>query len=155
MNIQTSTIRVPKNVLESIKIYCRKFGRPIGEWVEMAWNFIEKNDFDIYDTEATPSITVQDIEKQQSQVEILCKLMTEILTRQQSMVQLPAPDLVASAVEAKAKAEAELAAAKQEIERLQNEIKHLRDYKEKARQELCRVRDEQKVIGKIKITTDF
>ena len=121
----------------------------------MAWNFIEKNDFDIYDTEATPSITVQDIEKQQSQVEILCKLMTEILTRQQSMVQLPAPDLVASAVEAKAKAEAELAAAKQEIERLQNEIKHLRDYKEKARQELCRVRDEQKLIGKIKITTDF
>ena len=26
-NIQTSTIRVPKNILEEIKIYCRKAGK--------------------------------------------------------------------------------------------------------------------------------
>lgn len=36
-DIQTSTIRVPKNVLEDIKIYCRKAGQPVGEWVEKAW----------------------------------------------------------------------------------------------------------------------
>lgn len=53
-NIQTSTIRVPKNVLEDIKIYCRKAGQPVGEWVEKAWRFLQKNNFDIYDTEATP-----------------------------------------------------------------------------------------------------
>jgi hypothetical protein len=56
-DIQTSTIRVPKNVLEDIKIYCRKAGQPVGEWVEKAWNFLQKNDFDIYDTEATPSLS--------------------------------------------------------------------------------------------------
>ena len=28
-DIQTSTIRVPKNVLEDIKIYCRKAGQPV------------------------------------------------------------------------------------------------------------------------------
>ena len=48
-NIQTSTLRVPKNILEEIKIYCRKAGKPVGEWVETAWKFIEKNDFEIYD----------------------------------------------------------------------------------------------------------
>lgn len=53
-DIKTSTIRVPKNILEDIKVYCRKAGKPIGEWVETAWNFISKNDFDIYDTESTP-----------------------------------------------------------------------------------------------------
>ena len=42
-NIQTSTLRVPKNILEKIKIYCRKAGKPVGEWVETAWKFIEKN----------------------------------------------------------------------------------------------------------------
>lgn len=41
-NIQTSTLRVPKNILEEIKIYCRKAGKPVGEWVETAWKFIEK-----------------------------------------------------------------------------------------------------------------
>ena len=42
-NIQTSTLRVPKSILEEIKIYCRKAGKPVGGWVEKAWKFIEKN----------------------------------------------------------------------------------------------------------------
>lgn len=67
-NIQTSTLRVPKNILEEIKIYCRKAGKPVGEWVETAWKFIEKNDFDIYDKETTPFLPVPpDIEKERNQ----------------------------------------------------------------------------------------
>ena len=42
-NIQTSTLRVPKNILEEIKIYCLKAGKPVGEWAETAWKFIEHN----------------------------------------------------------------------------------------------------------------
>ena len=57
-NIQTSTLRVPKNILEEIKIYCLKAGKPVGEWAETAWKFIEKNDFDIYDKETTPFLPV-------------------------------------------------------------------------------------------------
>ena len=77
-DIQTSTIRVPKNVLEDIKIYCRKAGQPVGEWVEKAWNFLQKNDFDIYDTEATPSLPVPaEVERERNQVDALCKLMSE------------------------------------------------------------------------------
>lgn len=80
-NIQTSTLRVPKNILEKIKIYCRKAGKPVGEWVETAWKFIEKNDFDIYDKETTPFLPVPpDIEKERNQVEALCMLMSEFIT---------------------------------------------------------------------------
>jgi hypothetical protein len=38
---------------------------------------------------------------------------------------------------------------------LRNEIKALQEYKEKAHRELCRVRDEQKTFGKIKVKTEF
>ena len=85
-NIQTTTIRVPKEVAESIKIYCKKHGRTIGDFVESAWNFIEKNDFDIYDNEATPCLPVQ--EQQGSEVAALCKLMAEFISTTQQK-QLP------------------------------------------------------------------
>ena len=39
--------------------------------------------------------------------------------------------------------------------RLRNEIKLHQEYKEKAHRELCRVRDEQKTIGKIKVNTEI
>ena len=58
-NIQTSTLRVPKSILEEIKIYCRKAGKPVGEWVETAWKFIEKNDFDIYEKQHHFSLYLQ------------------------------------------------------------------------------------------------
>lgn len=104
-NIQTSTLRVPKSILEEIKIYCRKAGKPVGEWVETAWKFIEKNDFDIYDKETTPFLPVPpDIEKERNQVEALCMLMSEFITAQKQ-IQLPAPELIAKAAEEKVRAE--------------------------------------------------
>lgn len=93
-DIQTSTIRVPKNVLEDIKIYCRKAGQPVGEWVERAWSFLQKNDFDIYDTEVTPSLPVPaEVERERNQVDVLCKLMSEFINSQKQ-AQLPAPDIL-------------------------------------------------------------
>ena len=161
-DIKTSTIRVPKNILEDIKVYCRKAGKPIGEWVETAWNFISKNDFDIYDTESTPFLAVpKEVEKERSQVEVLCKLMAEFITAQKQS-QLPAPELITYASEEKARTEAKIQEQEKEILRIQeenirlrNEIKTLQEYKEKAHRELCRVRDEQKTIGKIKVNTDL
>ena len=76
-------------------------------------------------------------------------------------LKIPAPELIVQATEAKAKAES-LAAERakdlqllQENDRLRNEIKVLQEYKEKAHRELCRVRDEQKTFGKIKVKTKF
>lgn len=48
----------------------------------------------------------------------------------------------------------ELQVLQEEDNRLRNEIKDLQNYKEKAHRELCRVRDEQKTIGKIKVNTE-
>lgn len=96
---------MPKNVLEYIKIYCRKAGQPVGEWVEKAWRFLQKNDFDIYDTEATPFLPASaEIEKERNQVDALWKLMSKFIILQKQ-VQLPAPELIAKAMEEKAKAE--------------------------------------------------
>ena len=154
-DIQTSTIRVPKNVLEDIKIYCRKAGQPVGEWVEKTWSFLQKNDFDIYDTEATPFLPVPaEVEKERSKVDALCKLMSEFILSQKQ-VQLPAPEIIAKAAEEKAKAESKVQEQAQELQRLRDENKALRERYEKAHKELCRVRDEQKTIGKIKVNTNF
>ena len=154
-DIQTSTIRVPKNVLDDIKIYCRKAGQPVGEWVEKAWRFLQKNDFDIYDTEATPFLPVPaEVEKERSQVDALCKLMSEFIISQKQ-VQLPAPDIIAKAAEEKAKAKAKIEEQEKEIARLRSENSALLEYKEKAHRELCRIRDKQKTIGKIKVNTEI
>ena len=154
-DIQTSTIRVPKNVLEDIKIYCRKAGQPVGEWVEKAWCFLQKNDFNIYDTEATPCLPVPaEVERERNQVDALCKLMSEFIISQKQ-AQLPAPELIAKAGEEKAKAELRAEEQEKEIARLRSENSALLEYKEKAYRELCRIRDEQKTIGKIKVNTEL
>ena len=49
----------------------------------------------------------------------------------------------------------ELQFLQEENDRLRNEIKDLQEYKEKAHRELCRVRDEQRTIGKIKVNTEL
>lgn len=154
-NIQTSTIRVAKKTLEDIKIYCRKAGQPVGEWVEKAWEFLQKNDFDIYDNEATPCLPIPaEVEKERSQVDALCKLMSEFIISQKQ-VQLPAPEIIAKAAEEKAKAESKVQEQAQELQRLREENNALRERYEKAHKELCRVRDEQKTIGKIKVNTEI
>lgn len=154
-NIQTSTIRVPKKTLEDIKIYCRKAGQPVGEWVEKAWEFLQKNDFDIYDNEATPCLPIPaEVEKERSQVDALCKLMSEFIISQKQ-VQLPAPEIIAKAAEERAKAESKVQEQAQELQRLREENNALRERYEKAHKELCRVRDEQKTIGKIKVNTEI
>lgn len=154
-DIQTSTMRVPKNVLEDIKIYCRKAGQPVGEWVEKAWFFLQKNDFDIYDTEATPSLPVlAQVEKEHNQVDILCKLMSEFIISQRQ-IQLPTPETIAKAAEEKAQAEFKVQEQAKELERLQEENKALQERIDKARKELIRVQTEQSTFGKIKVNTNF
>lgn len=150
-DIQTSTIRVPKNVLEDIKIYCRKAGQPVGEWVEKAWNFLQKNDFDIYDTEATPSLPVPaEVERERNQVDALCKLMSEFIISQKQ-VQLSAPDIIAKATEEKVRADF----LEKELQQLREENKVLQERYEKAHKELVRVQIEQRTLGKIKVNTDL
>lgn len=154
-DIQTSTIRVPKNVLEDIKIYCRKAGQPVGEWVEKAWCFLQKNDFDIYDTETTPFLPVPaEVERERNQVDALCKLMSEFIISQKQ-IQLPAPEIIAKAAEEKAQAEFKVQEQAKELERLREENKVLQERIDKALKELIRVQTEQCTFGKIKVNTEI
>lgn len=69
----------------------------------------------IYDTESTPFLPVtKEVEKERSQVEVLCKLMAEFITAQKQN-QLPAPELIAHASEEKARAEAKIQEQEKEI----------------------------------------
>ena len=144
-SIPKTTIKVPKSTLEEIKGYCIKNGKQVGDWVETAWEFISKNDFDIYDKEATPCLSVPEkTEKEHSQVEILCKLMAEFITAQKQVV-LPSPELIAHASEEKAKAEAKIQEQEKEIQRMReenirlcNKIEYLEKCKETAGKELIR-----------------
>lgn len=154
-DIQTSTIRVPKNVLEDIKIYCRKAGQPVGEWVEKAWCFLQKNDFDIYDTETTPFLPVPaEVERERNQVDALCKLMSEFIISQKQ-IQLPAPEIIAKAAEEKAQAEFKVQEQAKELEQLREENKVLQERIDKALKELIRVQTEQRTFGKIKVNTEI
>jgi hypothetical protein len=74
----------------------------------------------------------------------------------------PALELIAQAAEEKVRAEMkseeqakELQVLHEENNRLRNEIKVLQEYMEKATPELCRVRDEQKTFGKIRVNTEL
>lgn len=87
--------------------------------------------------------------------------MAEFITAQKQN-QLPAPELITHASEGKARAEAKIQEQEKEIQRikeenirLRNEIECLKSYKKRAYRELCRVRDEQKTIGKIKVNTEL
>ena len=169
--LKTTTIRVPKETLNSIKVYCRKKGQPIGEWAQTAWRFIEKNDFDIYDLSVTPFLPVPpEVEKERGQVETLCQLMKDFIITQSKQNQLPPPDTIAketaealaSVTAEKGKAEgraetlaAQLNQAKEEINSLRAELETLRAYKERAHAELCRIKGEQRYFGKTEINTDL
>ena len=92
--------------------------------------------------------------------EAICQLLQAV--REQTAKQLPAPELIAMAAEEKVRAEMkaeeqakEFQVLQEENDRLRNEIKVLQEYKEKAHRELCRIRDEQKTIGKIKVNTEL
>lgn len=146
-NIQTSTMKVQKSVLEDIKIYCKKHGKPVGEWVDIAWNFIKKNDFDIYDEEATPALPVpEEIAHQEGQVEGLCMLMKEFITTQQKAL-LPPSDYI-ELRENKARLE-------ERIKNLEEELEDLKKYKERAHGELERIRKEQPYLGRIEVRDDL
>ena len=85
-NNQTSTIRVPKDTLESIKIYCRRRGQSVGDFVESAWIFIKNNEFDIFKKDIKPSFSISDCLRQYNQIENLCCLINELI---QTIVYLP------------------------------------------------------------------
>lgn len=165
-----TTISISGKTSERLEIYCRTNGILRKDFVSLSLDYFERTGFDLKSNALDYSplekiigelkdvkTTMQNNNEETEAVRQLIQAVQE-----QTAKQLPAPELIAHASEEKARAEAKIQKQGREIQRMQeeiirlcNEIKNLQSYKEKAYRELCRVRDEQKTIGKIKVNTDL
>ena len=165
-----TTIAISQEYAQKLDEYLNGTGITRKEFVELSVDYFQRTGFDL----RGEAFDLSPLEKVAGRLEQSAKIMerhnegTEAVrqllqaVREQTAKQLPAPELIAQATEAKAKAESlaaeqakELQVLQEENNRLRNEIKALQEYKEKAHRELCRVRDEQKTFGKIKVKTEL
>ena len=163
---EKTTISISGETSERLEIYCRANGILRKEFVSLALEYFERTGFDLK-SNALDYSPLEKIIGELNEVKATMQTSNEgteairqllQAVREQTAKQLPAPELIAQATEAKAKAESlakELQVLQEENNRLRNEIKALQEYKEKAHRELCRVRDEQKTFGKIKVKTEL
>lgn len=157
---EKTTISISGETSERLEIYCRANGILRKEFVSLALEYFERTGFDLK-SNALDYSPLEKIIGELNEVKATMQTSNEgteairqllQAVREQTAKQLPAPELIAKAAEEQVK---ELQVLQEENDRLRNEIKILQEYKEKAHRELCRVRDEQKTFGKIKVKTEF
>lgn len=158
-----TTIAISQEYAQKLDEYIKGFALTRKDFVELAIDYFLRTGFDIrgeaFDLSPLERITdrlessAKVMEQHNEGTEMVRQLLQAI--REQTAKQLPAPELIAKAGEEKAKAELKAEEQEKEIARLRSENSALLKYKEKAHRELCRVRDEQKTIGKIKVNTDL
>jgi DNA repair ATPase RecN len=158
-----TTIAISQEYAKKLDEYLKDTGITRKEFVELSVDYFQRTGFDL----RSEAFDLSPLEKVAGRLEQSAKIMeqhnegTEAVrqllqaVQEQTTKQLPAPELIAHAAEEKAKAESKVQEQAQELQRLRDENKTLRERYEKAHKELCRVRDEQKTIGKIKVNTDF
>jgi hypothetical protein len=163
-----TTIAISQEYAQKLDEYIKGFALTRKDFVELAIDYFLRTGFDIrgeaFDLSPLEHITnrlessAKVMEQHNKGTEAMRQLLQAI--REQIAKQLPAPEIIAQATEEKVKAEKlaeeqtnELQRIQEENDMLRNEIKDLQAYKEKAHRELCRVRDEQKIFGKIHVNT--
>lgn len=165
-----TTIAISQEYAKKLDEYLNGTGITRKEFVELSVDYFQRTGFDL----RGEAFDLSPLEEVAGRLEQSAKIMerhnegTEAVhlllqaVREQTAKQLPAPELIAKAAEEKVRAEMkseeqvkELQVLQEENDRLRNEIKALQEYKEKAHRELCRVRDEQKTFGKIKVNTEL
>lgn len=165
-----TTIAISQEYAQKLDEYIKGFALTRKDFVELAIDYFLRTGFDIrgeaFDLSPLERITnrlessAKVMEQHNEGTEAIRQLLLAI--QEQTIKQLPAPEIIAQTTEEKVRAEMkseeqakELQVLQEENDRLRNEIKTLQEYKEKAHRELCRVRDEQKTIGKIKVNTEL
>lgn len=160
---EKTTISISGETSERLELYCKANGILRKDFVSLALDYFERTGFDLK-SNALDYSPLEKIIGELKEVKITMQTSNEgtetirqllQAVREQTAKQLPAPELIAHAAEEKAKAEAKSEEQEREIARLRSENSALLEYKEKAHRELCRVRDEQKTIGKIKVNTEL
>ena len=165
-----TTIAISQEYAQKLDEYIKGVALTRKDFVELAIDYFLRTGFDIrgeaFDLSPLERITnrLESSAKVMEQHNEGTKAMRQLLLaiQEQTTKQLPAPEIIAHAVEEKAKAESraeeqgkKLRYVQEENDRLRNEIKDLQVYKEKAYRELCRIRDEQKTFGKIHVNTEL
>lgn len=160
---EKTTISISGETSERLELYCKANGILRKDFVSLALDYFERTGFDLK-SNALDYSPLEKIIGELKEVKTTMqtsnegtKAVRQLLqaVREQTAKQLPAPELIAHAAEEKAKAEAKSEEQEREIARLRSENSALQEYKEKAHQELCRVRDEQKTFGKIRVNTEL
>ncbi|MDB0996081.1 BfmA/BtgA family mobilization protein, partial [Phocaeicola vulgatus] len=158
---EKTTISISGETSERLELYCKANGILRKDFVSLALDYFERTGFDLK-SNALDYSPLEKIIGELKEVKTTMQTSNEgteavrqllQAVREQTAKQLPAPELIAHAAEEKAKAEAKSEEQEREIARLRSENSALQEYKEKAHQELCRVRDEQKTFGKIRVNT--
>lgn len=158
-----TTIAISQEYAQKLDEYLKGTGITRKEFVELAIDYFLRTGFDIrgeaFDLSPLERITdrlessAKVMEQHNEETEAVRQLLQAV--REQTAKQLPAPDIIAQAVEEKAKAELKAKEQEKEIAWLRSENSALLEYKGKAHRELCRIRDEQRTIGKIKVNTEL
>lgn len=165
-----TTVSISQEYAKKLDEYLKGHALTRKDFLELSIDYFLRTGFDIrgeaFDLSPLERITdrlessAKVIEQHNEGREAVRQLIQAV--QEQTAKQLPTPDLIAHTAEEKARAEAKIHEQEKEIQRIQeenirlrNEINNLQSYKEKAYRELCRVRDEQKTIGKIKVNTDL
>ena len=158
-----TTIAISQEYAQKLDEYIKGCALTRKDFVELSIDYFLRTGFDIrgeaFDLSPLERITdrlessAKVMEQHNEGTEAVRQLLQAV--REQTTKQLPAPELIAHAAEEKAKAEAKSEEQEREIARLRSENSALLEYKEKAYRELCRIRDEQKTIGKIKVNIEL
>ena len=160
---EQTTISISGETSERLELYCKANGILRKDFVSLALDYFERTGFDLK-SNALDYSPLEKIIGELKEVKTTMQTSNEgteavrqllQAVREQTAKQLPAPELIAHAAEEKAKAEAKSEEQEREIARLRSENSALQEYKEKAHQELCRVRDEQQTLGKIRVNTEL
>lgn len=160
---EKTTISISGETSERLELYCKANGILRKDFVSLALDYFERTGFDLK-SNALDYSPLEKIIGELKEVKTTMQTSNEgteavrqllQAVREQTAKQLPAPELIAHAAEEKAKAEAKSEEQEREIARLRSENSALLEYKEKAYRELCRIRDEQKTIGKIKVNIEL
>ena len=158
-----TTIAISQEYAQKLDEYIKGVALTRKDFVELAIDYFLRTGFDI----RSEAFDLSPLERITDRLESSAKVMEQhnegteavrqllLAVREQTAKQLPAPELIAHAAEEKAKAEAKNEEQEREITRLRSENSALLEYKKKAHRELCRVRDEQKIFGKIHVKTEL
>ena len=160
-----TTIAISQEYAQKLDEYLNGTGITRKEFVELSVDYFQRTGFDLrgeaFDLSPLEKVagrleqSAKIMERHNEGTEAVRQLLQAVKEQTAIQKQLPAPELIAHAAEEKAKAEAKSEEQEREIARLRSENSALLEYKEKAYRELCRIRDEQKTIGKIKVNIEL